>query len=140
VVADIALVVTAIGVLGGVYGLRQSYRERLRQFEAMYVSRYWTIQDRLSLDALKGSDPKTIGHSDEHAIRAYLLLCEDELEMREAGYIGDGTYTLWAAGMSQQLTQHTTHVREDLAANPQRVDLPLPTSQPAGTTRRLRPV
>jgi hypothetical protein len=25
--------------------------------------------------------------------------------MREAGCIGDGTYTLWAAGIRQQLTQ-----------------------------------
>jgi len=32
---DIALVVTAVGVFAAVYALRQSYRERLRQFEAM---------------------------------------------------------------------------------------------------------
>lgn len=42
-VADIALIVTAIGVLGVVLGLRQNYRERLRQFETRYVERYWSI-------------------------------------------------------------------------------------------------
>lgn len=104
-VSDIALVITAIGIIGAVYSLRQSYRERLRQFEAMYVSRYWVIFDRLSLDALRGSDPKAISPADEHAIRAYLRLCEDELEMREAGYIGDGTYSLWADGICDQLRQ-----------------------------------
>jgi hypothetical protein len=34
-VSDIALIVTAIGVLGVVYGLRQGYRQRLRQFEEL---------------------------------------------------------------------------------------------------------
>lgn len=53
-VGDIALIVTAVGVVGGVLGLRQSYRERLRQFESRYVERYWQILDRLSLDALSG--------------------------------------------------------------------------------------
>jgi hypothetical protein len=45
-IGDIALIVTAIGVVGVVLGLRQNYRERLRQFEAMYVERYWMILDR----------------------------------------------------------------------------------------------
>jgi hypothetical protein len=47
--------VTAIGVLGVVLGLRQNYRERLRQFETRYVERYWSILDKLSIDALSGS-------------------------------------------------------------------------------------
>jgi len=36
-VSDIALIVTAFGVIGVMFGLRQSYRERLRQFESLYV-------------------------------------------------------------------------------------------------------
>jgi hypothetical protein len=51
--SDIALFITAIGVLGVVVGLRQSYLERLQQFEEKYVERYWKILDRLSLDALR---------------------------------------------------------------------------------------
>lgn len=38
-------------------------------------------------------------------IRAYIRLCEDELEMREAGYIGDNTYALWAEGIREQFHQ-----------------------------------
>jgi hypothetical protein len=104
-IGDIALIVTAIGVLGVVLGLRQSYRERLRQFEAMYVQRYWMILDRLSIDALSGSYPDKITDDDDKAIRSYLLLCEDELEMRENGYIADNTYKLWAEGIGSQLKQ-----------------------------------
>ena len=104
-VSEIALVVTALGVLGAVYGLRQSYRERLRQFEAMYVNRYWSLLDRLSLDALSGADPKAISPSDQKVIRSYLFLCEDELEMRERGYIADSTFHIWAGGICEQLNQ-----------------------------------
>ncbi len=104
-VADVVLVVTALGVLGAAYGLRQNNLERLRQFEEMYVNRYWSLLDLLSLDALKGSDPKVISNSDERAIRAYIRLCEDELEMRKAGYIGNDTYALWAAGICKQFEQ-----------------------------------
>lgn len=104
-IADIALSVTAVGVIAAVLGLRQSYRERLRQFEAMYVQRYWSILDRLSLEALGSSSTAHACGDDEHAIRAYLLLCEDELEMRERGYIADATYRIWASGMCEQLDQ-----------------------------------
>lgn len=104
-IGDIALIVTAIGVLGVVLGLRQNYRERLRQFEAMYVERYWMILDKLSIDALSGSCPDKITEDDNKAIRSYILLCEDELEMRENGYIADSTYELWADGIRNQFKQ-----------------------------------
>jgi hypothetical protein len=103
--SDIALIVTAIGVIGVAVGLRQSYRERLRQFESMYVQRYWKILDQLSLEALKASPTVGVGREDEKAIRNYILLCEDELQMRRSGYISDGTYQVWADGMRDQLNQ-----------------------------------
>jgi hypothetical protein len=104
-ISDIALFATAIGVFGAMFALRQSYRERLRQFEAMYVERYWKILDQLSLDALRVSDPPQISSDDEKAIRSYILLCEDELQMRQNGYISNSTYRVWAEGMIDQLDQ-----------------------------------
>jgi hypothetical protein len=104
-IADIALFITAIGVLGVVVGLRQSYLERLQQFEAKYVERYWHIIDQLSLDALRGTSPVLITDDDSRIIRSYILLCEDELEMRKNGYISDSTYDLWADGIQGQFQQ-----------------------------------
>lgn len=104
-VADIALVVTAVGVLAAVFGLRQSNRERLRQFEAMYVQRYWAILDQLSLGALDMSAPDSVSADDRKAIRAYLFLCEDELEMRGRGYIADSRYGIWSEAAKAQLEQ-----------------------------------
>jgi hypothetical protein len=105
VLADIALIVTAVGVVAAVFGLRQSNRERLRQFEAMYVQRYWTILDQLSLNALAGSARDPVNEADLKAVRAYLFLCEDELEMRGRGYIADTTYKIWAEAAVAQLHQ-----------------------------------
>ena len=102
-VSDIALIVTAIGVLGVVIGLRQSYRERLRQFESRYVERYWKILDELSLEAVKGALSGKVIKSDEKAIRSYISLSEDELEMRHYGYIADSTYEQWGKGILSQL-------------------------------------
>ena len=103
--ADIVLIVTAVGVFAAVFGLRQSNRERLRQFEAMYVQRYWSILDRLSLDALAGLSKGSPCEGDLKAIRAYMFLCEDELEMRGRGYIADTTYRIWADAAVTQLHQ-----------------------------------
>ena len=99
--SDIALIVTALGVIGVMFGLRQSYRERLRQFESLYVERYWKILDQLSLAALKAPYAASLSPEDEKAIRNYILLCEDELQMRQSGYISDSTYTVWADGMRE---------------------------------------
>jgi hypothetical protein len=107
VISDIALIVTAVGVLGVVFGLRQSYRERLRQFEEKYVERYWKLLDQLTLEALRGASSGEIKESDEKAIRGYISLSEDELEMRHYGYIADRTYELWAEGMRSQLRQRS---------------------------------
>ncbi len=104
-ISDIALFVTAIGVLGVVFGLRQSYLERLQHFEWKYVDRYWQILDRLSLDVLKGIRPGPMSVTDNESTRCYILLCEDELEMRGNGYISDQTYDLWADGIRTQFQQ-----------------------------------
>lgn len=57
-IGDVASIAAAIGVLSALVGLRQVYRGRQRQFEMMYVKRYWSILDRLSLDAY---DPCELG-------------------------------------------------------------------------------
>jgi hypothetical protein len=87
----LSFVVAVVGVVGLLFSLRQAYRARLRQFEEKYVERYWSILDKLSLEALRLSG-QSLTSEDEQAIRRYILLCEDELEMRKSGYISDATY------------------------------------------------
>jgi hypothetical protein len=102
-VTDIALLVTAAGVVISLFGVRRNYRSRLRQFESMYVQRYWSIMDRISLDEPSNTSCTNPDQADERAIRAYLMLCEGELRMRKQGYIADATYEIWAGWMRAQL-------------------------------------
>jgi hypothetical protein len=67
----------------------------LQLFEERYVERYWDIIDHLSLDALKGLRPDPLPEADNKTIRCYILLCEDQLEMRGSGYISDQTYNFF---------------------------------------------
>jgi len=70
----------------------------------MYVQRYWTIIDRFSLEAASKDRPDAKpDESDQKAIRAYIRLCEDELEMRAEGWISDSTYKIWASSICMQL-------------------------------------
>jgi hypothetical protein len=101
---NVTFVIAAIGVAGAIFALRQSYRQRLHQFEAMYVQRFWAISDRFSLVAISKYPPTgRLCESDEKAIRAYLRLCEDELEVRAGGWIGDAAYSIWRTAIRLQM-------------------------------------
>jgi len=99
-----SFIVAVVGVTGLLFSLRQANLARLRQFEGKYVDRYWSILDSLSLGALSISDHSP-GPDDEEAIRRYIFLCEDELQMRKSGYISDATYYEWADGIVDQFRQ-----------------------------------
>jgi hypothetical protein len=99
-----SFVVAVVGVAGLLFSLRQAYRARLRQFEEKYIERYWDILGKLSLPALSISD-QSPGSDDERAIRSYIFLCEDELQMRKNGYISDSAYYEWSSGMVDQFKQ-----------------------------------
>lgn len=74
--------VMTLSLLFGALALRASQRQRLRQLEMLYVQRYWALMDKLSLSALRGTPQTTVGEEDEKVVRAYLRLCEDQLELR----------------------------------------------------------
>jgi hypothetical protein len=95
--------ITIISVLLAVLALRASQRQRLRQFETLYVQRYWSLMDGLTLAALRNSPLAAVATDDEKIVWAYLRLCEDQLELRAAGWISNATWRLWSDGMHAQL-------------------------------------
>jgi hypothetical protein len=105
VIQDIGTLATAVGVFIAVLSLGASRRQRLRQFESLYVRRYWTIMDELSLDVMRGTPQNgaALSERDEKAIRSYLRLCEDQLELRKEGWISDETWQMWRNGIDAQL-------------------------------------
>jgi hypothetical protein len=97
VIAYVALAVSFAGATIAIVTLRLNYRQRLRQFEQMYVERYWHIIDRCSLAAMSTKSSDTdLSEEDQKAIRAYIRLCEEELMVRREGWISDVTYKIWA--------------------------------------------
>lgn len=95
-------IIAAVGLFLGLFTLRASQRQRLRQFESFYVARYWHLMDRLSLAALRGDDQSEVSDDDEKVVRSYIRLCEDQCELRRDGWIADATWKLWSDGMQAQ--------------------------------------
>lgn len=72
--------------------------------------------DRLSADALlRGLHPSPsspaialegMDANDQRAAFAYLLLCEDELNLRREGWISDETWHFWRNGIESQLKKY----------------------------------
>jgi hypothetical protein len=107
-VAAIASCLTTIGVCLVLIQLRQSQRQRHRQFEDLYLQRYWTLLDRMPTTCEPlltdvHSDP-----GDEERLRwilTYLQLCEDQAEMRAQGWVTDQTWRQWADGIGSKIKE-----------------------------------
>lgn len=96
--ANIATIVTAVAILFAILSLIGDRRQRHREFENLYVQRYWAILDRQSADFRLGVKDK-IRKSDRALALDYLRLCEDELELRKLGLVTNRTWESWAEGI-----------------------------------------
>lgn len=72
--ADIATIVTAAAVLVAILSFVGDRSQRHREFESLYVQRYWAIHDRQSADARLGRDAK-LRKADRALALDYLRLC-----------------------------------------------------------------
>lgn len=101
-----ALIVTALSAL---WGFRISLYIRRREFEDIYIQRYWEILNRigprLRVQLMMGEDHildrEKDGVSDEElkALWDYLLLCEDEIDLRAQGNVTDETWAVWSSSI-----------------------------------------
>ena len=98
----VSTVLTLVALIFAALTVGAARRQRLRQFESLYVARYWSLMDRLSLEALRGVKQRRVPENDQLAVRSYIRLCEDECELRKDGWIGDATWAPWAEGMKTQ--------------------------------------
>lgn len=89
--------------------LREAKTQRVRQFETAYIERYWSLMDRLSVESyvaiVNGARDVAPSREDLQPAYAYLLLSEDEAELRKAGWISDATWILWREYIHRQLQQ-----------------------------------
>lgn len=101
----IGVFAAVIGVFAAVLQLHELGEQRRRDFENLFVQRYWKIMDDLSLEAIECANAfgEPVSPSDRKAVIAFLRLSEDELDLRAENWIGADTWGLWWDGMATQL-------------------------------------
>lgn len=101
--------ITALGVLLAVPQIVELNRQQHRSFEQLYVQRYWQLQDGYSVDFQLGRRNTPLADKDAATARAYLQLCEDELDMFKAGRVTRSTWQNWRSGMEPALQSEPFH-------------------------------
>ena len=93
---------TGAAIIFAVWQLMFHSRQMHRDLESLYVQRYWELMDRRSIGWV--TEDKT-APEDLPVIRAYLQLCEDEIELRKRGRVTDSTWAFWAVAIRDQCSQ-----------------------------------
>lgn len=102
----ITLAAVLIALLTLITSSASAARARVKTIEDAYVARYWQILDRFPTEALVGMQGSTpLSEDSQRAVRLYLRLCEDELELRQLGWVGRRTWQQWHPGIEAQLKQ-----------------------------------
>ena len=72
-----------------------------------FAQRYWKIMDELSLEAIECTKPDggVVSSSDRKVVIAFLMLSEDELDLRANRWISADTWELWRDGMAARLSR-----------------------------------
>ncbi|MDH6222793.1 hypothetical protein [Streptomyces pseudovenezuelae] len=78
-------------------------RARVKTIEDAYVARYWQILDQFPAQALIAEEGTSCAPEELKAARLYLRLCEDELELRQLGWVSRNTWRQWSPGIQAQL-------------------------------------
>ncbi|MCR2817307.1 hypothetical protein NQ166_00490 [Microbacterium sp. zg.Y1090] len=114
--ADIAAIVTAAAVVIAILSFVGDRSQRHREFESLYVQRYWTLRDRESADVRLGAGHR-LSKEDRALALDYLRLCEDELEIRKLGLVTNRTWRVWSdaiySGISTPVSRELIDERPD---------------------------
>lgn len=106
-------VATLIAVVVAAWQLLFHSRQMHREFEALYIARYWELMDRRSIRWVVADQPS---RSDLVVARGYLQLCEDEIDCRRIGRVTDGTWAFWRTAIITQVAD--PHYWRVLASTP----------------------
>lgn len=97
-----------IALIALFHSSRVAAKARVKTIEDAYIARYWQILERFPSSALVGeekADGAACDGEELRAVRLYLRLCEDELELRELGWVSTETWEQWRLGIRVQLNQ-----------------------------------
>lgn len=94
-------IATLIAVVVAAWQLLFHSRQMHREFEALYIARYWELMDRRSIRWVVADRQSRL---DVVVVKGYLQLCEDEIDCRRIGRVTDGTWDFWRAAIISQAT------------------------------------
>ncbi|MFE6768076.1 hypothetical protein ACFVFD_03760 [Streptomyces fimicarius] len=118
----LSLIITLVAALtASAIAIWQARTQRVRQVEDVYVARYWSLLDRLSVHTFRGLDGYTPCEEEELAIRLYFRLSEDQAALRAQSWVSDDTWRDWSGAISAQMSRAPfdrlwEETREDSAA------------------------
>ncbi|AVV45318.1 hypothetical protein C6376_32115 [Streptomyces sp. P3] len=101
----VAVFAAGVALIALISSAVSAARARVKTIEDAYIARYWQILDGFPSLALVAEDGTACSSEELKAVRLYLRLCEDELELRELGWVGGETWEQWRPGIRAQLNQ-----------------------------------
>lgn len=104
---------TASAIVFAAWQLLFHSRQMHRDFEVLYVQRYWGLMDERSDKFLLNGE---LVETDRRVVRAYLQLSEDEIDLRSLGRVTDNTWRFWSRAITDQCT--APGYREELSVLP----------------------
>lgn len=110
--ANVATVITALAVVLALLSFVGEKQQRHREFENLYVQRYWSLLDSMS-DAFRLTSQVTESH-DLRVADDYLRLCEDQIDIRRMGLVTHKTWSFWGPSILEAI--HSAPYEDLLAA------------------------
>lgn len=83
----VAQFATVFAVLFAIFQLIGARAAKPRDFENLYVQRYWNLMDGFLGDPWTAASIRQLPKKDRSKVLAYLQLCEDELDLRRNGFV-----------------------------------------------------
>ncbi|MBT2871087.1 hypothetical protein AB0900_22875 [Streptomyces cellulosae] len=102
----LSLIITlVVGLVASFIAIWQARTQRVRQVEDVYVTRYWSLLDRLDPRTLRGLDGHDLSKEEELAIRLYFRLSEDQADLRAQSWVSDDTWREWKGAIHSQMSR-----------------------------------
>lgn len=98
----IAQFATMFAVVFAILQLIGARAAKHRDFENLYVQRYWNLMDGFRGNPWTAMSIRQLPRRDRSRVMAYLQLCEDELDLRRNGFVSTKTWGIWSDGMTSQ--------------------------------------
>jgi hypothetical protein len=118
--SKMATVITTVAIFLALLQLTQGRAAKHRDFENIYVQRYWSLMDGFEGNDSSAKHLGELSPKDQQRVVRYLQLCEDELDLRKNGFVSTKTWGIWEDGI---LSQCSRSIYREALAN-ERDDLP----------------